>query len=289
MLSDTSVSKEQPVTEMKESGPRRGLTGHGGGSTIEINGVRKDFVTREGVNRALAEVDLTIEAGSFVSILGPSGCGKSTLMLIVAGLLSHSSGSVTVNGAEVTAPLTDVGVVFQQDLLLEFRSALDNVALQGIVRHMPGKEAKARSRELLEHIGLGHALKRYPHQLSGGMRQRVSIARAFMHKPPLLLMDEPFGALDAISRTQMQQDLQSLWMEEAERKTVLFITHSIEEAVRLSDRVIVMSPSPGRVIRDVPIEAPRPRPLSVEEDPILAERTKEIYDVFGALGVFGKH
>ncbi|MEJ1229776.1 MAG: ATP-binding cassette domain-containing protein [Galbitalea sp.] len=154
---------------------------------------------------------------------------------------------------------------------------------------MSHKTARTIAADLLDHIGLGPAAHRYPRQLSGGMRQRVAIARAFMHKPPLLLMDEPFGALDAISRTQMQQDLQELWMEETDRKTVLFITHSIEEAVRLSDRVIVMSPSPGRIVREVAITAPRPRPLSVEENPTLAAHAKEIYEIFGELGVFGKH
>ncbi|HEY4270338.1 MAG TPA: ABC transporter ATP-binding protein [Galbitalea sp.] len=259
------------------------------GSRIEILGVEKTFVTKDGVNSALQNVDLTIESGEFVSILGPSGCGKSTLMLIVAGLVEPSVGTVRVGGGEVKKPVTDVGVVFQNDLLLEFRTALDNVALQGIIRGMSHKEARSISQDLLAHIGLGAAARRYPRQLSGGMRQRVAIARAFMHKPPLLLMDEPFGALDAISRTQMQQDLQSLWMEEEDRKTVLFITHSIEEAVRLSDRVIVMSPSPGKVVRDIRITAPRPRPFSVDDDPTLAQHSKDIYEIFGELGVFGDH
>lgn len=251
---------------------------------IEVESVSKSYDSGRETFQALSTVDLSVQPGEFVSIVGPSGCGKSTLMLIIAGLLSGSSGRVTVGGDEVVKPLTDVGVVFQNDLLLEFRSALDNVALQCQIRGMKRGEARERSMELLERIGLKAAASRYPHQLSGGMRQRVSIARAFIHRPPTLLMDEPFGALDAISRLKMQGELESLWLD-GDRKTVMFITHSVEEAVRLSDRVIVVSPSPGRVVEQIVIDAPRPRPVVIEDDAGLTKHTRRIYEIFNELGV----
>ncbi|MBO0873945.1 MAG: ABC transporter ATP-binding protein [Pseudonocardia sp.] len=234
---------------------------------------------------ALESVDLDVRAGEFVSVLGPSGCGKSTLMLIVAGLLEKTSGTVTVNDSEVEKPLNDVGIVFQDDLLLEFRTTLGNVALQCEIRGMPRGEARKRARAVLERMGLAAAEHKYPHELSGGMRQRASIARAFIHEPSTLLMDEPFGALDAISRIRMQGELESLWLD-GPRKTVLFITHSVEEAVRLSDRVVVLSPSPGRVAAEFTIDVPRPRPVVIEEDPLLTGYSRKIYGLFEQLGVF---
>jgi NitT/TauT family transport system ATP-binding protein len=223
------------------------------GVRLEIDNVNKVF--GEGTDKAfeaLRPTNIDIQPGEFVSVVGPSGCGKSTLMLMVAGLLKATNGVIRVGGKVLTGPMTDVGIVFQDHLLLDFRTALDNVLLQGIIRKLPMDPVRERTRELFERLGLTNAADRYPHQLSGGMRQRVSLTRALVLRPPVLLMDEPFGALDALTRLQVRFDLEKLWM--AERPTVLFITHSVEEAVGLSDRVIVMSPSPGEVVEELRIE-----------------------------------
>jgi NitT/TauT family transport system ATP-binding protein len=253
-------------------------------ATIDIERVTRAFaVEGERPFLALAELSVHIRAGEFVSVLGPSGCGKSTLMLLTAGLLAPTSGEIRVAGQRLASPLTDVGIVFQDDLLLEFRSALDNVLLQGRVRHLDMKEVRRHAEDLLEQLGVAQARHRYPRQLSGGMRQRVSLARALVHRPSVLLMDEPFGSLDALTRLQVRFDLEQLWM--AERQTVLFITHSVEEAVGLSDRVLVMSPSPGRIVREVTIELDRPRPLTLGEAPELAEHVERIYRIFEDMGI----
>jgi NitT/TauT family transport system ATP-binding protein len=254
------------------------------GAAIDIDGVTKAFPIGGGrAVQALTEISLRIRPGEFVSVVGPSGCGKSTLMLMTAGLLRPTTGVVRVAGQALAAPLTDIGIVFQDDLLLEFRSALDNVLLQGRVRRLDMRDVRSRAEQLLEELGVAQAAGRYPRQLSGGMRQRVSIARALVHGPSVLLMDEPFGALDALTRLQVRADLERLWL--SERQTVLFITHSIEEAVGLSDRVIVMSPSPGRIVRERTIDLPRPRPLALGEAPALEEHVQAIYGVFEAMGV----
>ncbi len=249
------------------------------GVRLEIDRVNKLFGSFE----ALRPVTVDIEPGEFVSVVGPSGCGKSTLMLMVAGLMTASNGVIRVGGKPLTGALTDVGIAFQDHLLLDFRTAFDNVLLQGIIRGMPMEPVRERTRELFDRLGLAKAADRYPHQLSGGMRQRVSLARALVLKPPVLLMDEPFGALDALTRLQVRYDLERLWM--ADRPTVLFITHSVEEAVGLSDRVLVMSPSPGHVVEELRIDLPRPRPLALGEEPALAEHGRRIYDHFARLGV----
>lgn len=254
------------------------------GVRLEIDQVNKVFdEDTDKAFEALRPTLIDIRPGEFVSVVGPSGCGKSTLMLIVAGLLKATNGQVRVGGKPLTGPMTDVGVVFQDHLLLDFRTAVDNVLLQGVIRKLPMAPLRERTAELFERLGLTQASKRYPHQLSGGMRQRVSLARALVLRPPVLLMDEPFGALDALTRLQVRYDLEQLWM--ADRPTVLFITHSVEEAVGLSDRVIVMSPSPGQIVEELQIDIPRPRPLSMGEDPAFASYSKRIYDHFQRLGV----
>jgi len=233
---------------------------------------------------AVDNVSFTIGKGEFVSLIGPSGRGKSTLMLIAAGLQPLSTGEIVVNGAPLDRPLTDIGIVFQDHLLLDFRTALDNVLLQAEIRGLPMEPARARAMELFEKLGIAHAADRYPRQLSGGMRQRVSIARALIHNPSVLMMDEPFGALDAITRTQIRHDLELLWMETG--KTVLFITHSLEEAIGLSDRVLVMSPSPGRIVDEIRIELPRPRPAHLGDYPsfnIYADRIHALFRQFGVI------
>jgi NitT/TauT family transport system ATP-binding protein len=254
------------------------------GVRIEIDAVEKIFgLGTAKPFRALRPVSLTIEAGEFVSVVGPSGCGKSTLMLMASGLLLPSRGAIRLNGEVLNGPLTDVGIVFQDHLLLEFRTAEDNVLLQGEIRRLDMVPIRRRAEELFSSLGLDKAVHKYPHELSGGMQQRVSLARALVHSPPLLMMDEPFGALDALTRLQVRKDLEKLWLER--RPTVLFITHSVEEAVGLSDRVIVMGPSPGLVVEDIRIELPRPRPLVLGESPLLTDYARRIYTHFERLGV----
>jgi NitT/TauT family transport system ATP-binding protein len=253
-------------------------------SHITISDVTKVFSGRNGKVHALQSIDLDIRRGEFVSVLGPSGCGKSTLMMLIAGLLPMSSGTVTVEGKRITDPNPDVGIVFQRDVLLEWRSALDNVLIQTELRGGNKAEAKARARELLRMVSLEDFEGAYPKELSGGMRQRVSICRALLHRPRLLLMDEPFGALDAMTRDQLQIDLLRLCRDND--MTVLFITHSITEAIFLSDRVVVMSPRPGRIERIIDIDLPRPRRLAMREDPRFGAYTHELTDIFKGLGVF---
>ena len=254
------------------------------GSAIEIEGVTKVFgADTTKPFRALEEVNVRIEPGEFVSVVGPSGCGKSTLMLMVAGLLDRTSGRIRVGGRPVQEPLTDVGIAFQDHLLLDFRNALDNVTLHADIRGLPKSEIEARARRLFAQLRLEQAMDKYPRQLSGGMRQRVSLIRTLVHEPSVLLMDEPFGALDALTRLQVRTDLETLWQRR--RPTVLFITHSVEEAVGLSDRIFVMGPSPGRVVDEIRIELPRPRPIVLGDAPQFAAYVERIYAHFERLGV----
>ncbi|CAM5222610.1 Vitamin B12 import ATP-binding protein BtuD [Castellaniella defragrans] len=254
------------------------------GVDIAIRGVSKVFGegTRKSF-RALKQVSATIHAGEFVSVVGASGCGKSTLMLMVAGLLKQTTGEIVVGGKPVDKPLTNVGIAFQDHLLLDFRTALDNVMLHADIRRLPRKLIEQRAKELFAKLKLEHAMNKYPQQLSGGMRQRVSLIRTLVHDPDLLLMDEPFGALDALTRLQVRMDLESLWMRR--RPTVLFITHSVEEAVGLSDRILVMSPSPGEIIDEITVELPRPRPIVLGDAPEFGAYVSRIYHHFERLGV----
>ena len=254
-----------------------------GGAPIEGRGIAKRFPGKPKPFTAIENVSFAIDGGEFVSLIGPSGCGKSTLMLLVAGLTQPTEGAIHVGGRKLEAPITDVGIVFQDHLLLEFRTALDNVLLQHQIRGMPLADGRRDALALMEKMGVTHAADRYPHELSGGMRQRVSIARALIHRPSVLLMDEPFGALDAITRTQIRHDLELLWLET--RKTVLFITHSIEEAIGLSDRVLVMSPNPCRIVEEIVIDLPRPRPAHLGEYPTFNVYAERIHEAFRRLGV----
>ena len=254
-----------------------------GAPAIEVERVTQVFPTRTGPFTALDDVSLAIGAGEFVSVIGPSGCGKSTMLLLCAGLLPATRGVIRHAGATLHAPLTDIGIVFQDHLLLDFRTALGNVLLQAHIRKLPLVAARAAALRLFESLGIAQAADRYPRQLSGGMRQRVSIARALLHQPTVLMMDEPFGALDALTRTQIRHDLEMLWLEQ--RTTVLFITHSIEEAIALSDRVIVMSPSPGRVVDDIAIDLPRPRPAHLGDTPSFNHYAERINAAFRQMGV----
>ena len=218
-----------------------------------------------------------------MSVVGPSGCGKSTLMLMVAGLLARSRGDIVVGGKSVTRPITDVGIAFQDHLLLEFRTAFDNVMLHADIRGLPRKQLEARAKELFEQLRLTHAMHKYPRQLSGGMRQRVSLIRTLVHDPSVILMDEPFGALDALTRLQVRIDLEALWLRR--RPTVLFITHSVEEAVGLSDRILVMSPRPGEVVEEIRVDLPRPRPIVLGDAPEFGAYVDRIHRHFERMGV----
>ena len=250
---------------------------------LRLQGLSKVYATRDGPVRALDQVSMSERRGQFVSIVGPSGCGKSTLLMIAAGLMSPSSGLVAIDGSAVTRPRTDIGIVFQSPVLLEWRTALGNVMLQAEAKKLERGPAERRARALLAAVGLVGFEDKYPHELSGGMRQRVSLCRALIHDPPQLLMDEPFGALDALTRDQLVLDLQRICNER--RMTVLFITHSVPAAVFLSDQVIVMTPRPGRIDRVIDIDLPRPRTLALRETPQFAHYSREVLDLFLARGV----
>ena len=212
---------------------------------------------------AIREARLDVASGEFVSLLGPSGCGKSTLLMIVAGLLAPSRGTVRVDGVAVEGPRPDVGIVFQSPVLLPWRSVLGNVLLPVEMLHLRRADYEDRARELLTMAGVADFAGVLPHELSGGMKQRVSICRALVHNPRLLLMDEPFSALDAITRDQMGLELLRLW--ERHKKTVIFVTHSIREAVFLSDRVLVMTPRPATIGVETEVKLPRPRTMDMQE------------------------
>jgi len=226
---------------------------------IVIERLSKSFETkrRTAPHLALADISLTIADGEFVSVLGPSGCGKSTLLYIVGGFVQPSEGSVTVGGAPVTGPGPDRGPVFQEFALFPWKTVLGNVAYGLIEQGLGRAEAEAKARALIALVHLSGYENFYPKELSGGMKQRVAIARTLAYGPSILLMDEPFGALDAHTRTGLQNELLEIW--ERDRKTVLFVTHSVEEAVFLSDRVVVLTRSPGRIKAEVRIGLPRPR------------------------------
>jgi len=250
---------------------------------VELRGVAKTYRRGARETHALDPIDLAIRAGEFLAIVGPSGCGKSTLLRIVAGLHLASAGETRVAGRIVDRPQTELGVVFQSPVLLDWRTALDNVLVQIELRGLDPRAYRDRALKLLDQVGLAEFADRYPHELSGGMRQRVAIARALIHDAPLLLMDEPFGALDALTREQMRLDLEALWL--ATRKTVLFITHSIDEAVLLADRVVVMSPRPGRIERVFEPALPRPRGLEARRSREFTDTAQAITDIFLARGV----
>ncbi|MDG4861416.1 ABC transporter ATP-binding protein [Streptomyces sp. T-3] len=224
---------------------------------VGIHGVDVRFRSKKRDVTALREVSLDVGMGEFVAIVGPSGCGKSTLLKLVAGLLAPSSGEVLLQGERVTGPRHDIGYVFQRAALLEWRTARRNILLQAEMRKLPGAQARARTDELIRMTGLEGFEDAYPHELSGGMQQRVALCRALLHQPPVLLMDEPFGALDALTREQMNVELHRIWRETG--TTVLLVTHSIAEAVYLADRVVVMSPRPGTITEIIDAGLPTER------------------------------
>ena len=255
------------------------------GNVIALDRVGMTYEARSGPVEALREISFGVGRGEFVALVGPSGCGKSTLLRIVAGLRAPTAGAVAVAGRPVTRPLARVGMVFQAPVLLKWRSIFDNVLLPAELAGLDPRRYRDRARELLTLVGLADFADKLPRELSGGMQQRASLCRALLLDPPLLLMDEPFGALDAMTRDEMNLELLRVWGEDAdgaERKTILFVTHSIPEAVFLADRVVVMSPRPGRVARICPVGLPRPRVMQARATPEFGRLALEIYDLLVA-------
>jgi NitT/TauT family transport system ATP-binding protein len=248
---------------------------------IELAGVSKTFVTTAGeLVHALDNASLVIDPGEFITVVGASGCGKTTLLRLIAGLERCTSGTIAVNGAPQVGPSEQAGIVFQDPTLLQWRTVLQNVLLPVEVLRLDRRAHTSRAKALLETVGLQDFQNKYPHELSGGMRQRVAIARALVTDPAMLLMDEPFGALDALTRDQMNLELLDIWS--ATHKTVLLITHSITESVFLADRVIVMSPRPGRVVEELAIELPRPRTLDMINNEAFGKYVRRIRGLLDA-------
>ena len=230
---------------------------------VVIRGVTKRFQVGNGEVEALGRIDAAIEGGAFVCLIGASGCGKSTLLRIVAGFEEPTTGEVLVDGKPVSAPGSDRGMVFQDYALFPWMTVRQNVGFGPRQRQLPRKEVDEIADEFIKLVGLEHAANRYPSQLSGGMKQRVAIARVLANHANILLMDEPFGALDALTREQLQRELLQIWART--RVTVIFVTHSVEEAALLADRVLVMSAGPGRIVADIAVDLPRPRDVSSPE------------------------
>jgi NitT/TauT family transport system ATP-binding protein len=249
---------------------------------IVVHRLEKAYGTRGDSVLALEAIDFAVAEGEFVAVVGPSGCGKTTLLKILAGLIPSSGGEAKLGGTPIAGPRRDIGVVFQSPVLFPWRTVLDNVLLPADVQRLDRARHRQIAQDLLELVGLGGFERRYPWELSGGMQQRVSIVRALIHDPALLLMDEPFGALDAMTRDQMNLELQRIWLER--RKTVVFITHSIPEAVFLADRVLVMTPRPGRIAETIAVSLPRPRALDAMNTPEFGEHVRRIRSHFNREG-----
>jgi NitT/TauT family transport system ATP-binding protein len=249
---------------------------------IAVRQLRKRYGSGADAILALDDIDFSVPDREFLSIVGPSGCGKSTLLKILAGLIPASKGEALLNGTLIDGPRRDIGVVFQSPVLFPWRSVLGNVLLPADIQRLGREEMTKRACDLLKLVGLDGFERRYPWQLSGGMQQRVALVRALIHDPALLLMDEPFGALDAMTREAMNVELQRIWMER--RKTVVFITHSTAEAVFLGDRVLVMTPRPGKVGDLFPIDLPRPRSLDIMNTEKFGGYVRRIRGVLNAGG-----
>jgi NitT/TauT family transport system ATP-binding protein len=246
---------------------------------VEVRDLAKTYPARSGPVRALEQVSFDVREGEFVTVVGPSGCGKSTALKIIAGLIPRSGGTVNVFGEPVTGPVPSVGMVFQAPVLLKWRTVLDNVLFSIDILRRDRRQYHAAANDLLRLVGLEGFERAYPRELSGGMQQRVAIARALIHDPTLLLMDEPFGALDVMTREQMNHELMRIWSES--RKTTILITHSIQEAVYLADRVVVMTPRPGRVAAIVEVDLPRPRQPESRLTPGFLELARHVGKLIG--------
>jgi NitT/TauT family transport system ATP-binding protein len=251
------------------------------GTAVDVCGLTVRFQSKRSATTALDEVTMRVKAGEFISIVGPSGCGKSTLLKVIAGLVRPTAGTVALLGEPVTAPQRNIGFAFQRAALLEWRGVRRNILLQAEMRGMNKARAAARADELIELTGLSGFENALPHELSGGMQQRVALCRALLHEPPVLLMDEPFGALDALTREQLNAELNRIWRETG--TTILLVTHSIAEAVFLGTRVEVMSPRPGRLIRTLDVDLPAARDYAqVMTDPSFGALTREIRELLGS-------
>jgi NitT/TauT family transport system ATP-binding protein len=254
------------------------------GPLIRISSVSKTFKAGTKLVPAVDHLSVDIERGEFVSLVGPSGCGKTTLMMMIGGLTIPDSGSIAIGGQAVSGPYTDLGIVFQSPELLDWRTSLSNILLQIEIRKLAVARYESVAIDLLDRVGLAGFADKYPHELSGGMKQRVALCRALVHDPEILLLDEPFGALDALTRDQMNFDLQRLWLER--RKTAILVTHGIDEAVWMSDRVLVITPRPASIAEDIRIDLPRPRSPEMKTSPEFNAYTAHIRRLFEDMGVF---
>ncbi len=252
-------------------------------STVEINSVTKIFGSGADAVHALGPTDLSVAAGEFVALLGPSGCGKSTLLLMIAGLMELTEGDIRVSGELVDAPRTDIGIMFQDSTLVPWRSVRGNIELQLELRGLDPQDYAKRIQDLMTSVHLEGFEERRPYELSGGMQQRAAFCQAMVHEPETVLLDEPLGKLDAMTREILRRDLQALWMQK--RPTVVFVTHSIEEAVQLSNRVCVITPRPGRIERVLDIDLPWPRDLAVRSTSEFTSYIREIQEIFHGYGV----
>jgi NitT/TauT family transport system ATP-binding protein len=253
-----------------------------GRDVIAIRHLSKTYGAGAGGVTALSDIHCAVANGEFLAIVGPSGCGKSTLLKILAGLMPATSGEALLNGTRINGPRQDIGVVFQSPVLFPWRTVLGNVLLPVDVQQLGRETMSKRALDLLALVGLTGFEHRYPWQLSGGMQQRVALVRALIHDPALLLMDEPFGALDALTREAMNVELQRIWLER--RKTVVFITHSTSEAVFLADRVMVMTPRPGKIGDLFPVDLARPRTLDVMNTPEFGVYVRRVRSALNAGG-----
>jgi NitT/TauT family transport system ATP-binding protein len=267
---------------MVETTKQQRAGGGDGDNVISVRELVKTYGGRSDGVLALDRISFDVREGEFVSVVGPSGCGKSTLLKILAGLIPLTDGEMLVHGAPIIGPRRDVGMVFQSPVLFPWRSVLNNALLPIDVQHLDRQKHLTIALELLKLVGLGGFEHRYPWELSGGMQQRVALVRALMHDPSMLLMDEPFGALDAMTREQMNLELQRIWLDR--QKTAIFITHSISEAVFLGDRVLVMTPRPGQIAEIVKVGLPRPRMLDIMNVPEFGHYVQRIRAHFSATG-----
>jgi len=246
---------------------------------IHLDGVKKVYRSRGQEFLAVSDVSLDVEMGELISLVGPSGCGKTTVLKILAGLHGHDGGTVNIGGDATFEPGRDVGMVFQQSLLLKWRKIIDNVLLPAEILGLPMRESRERAGDLLHMVGLDGFENSYPYELSGGMQQRAAIARALVHDPKLILMDEPFGALDALTREKMNLELLRIWSES--KKTIIFVTHSIQEAVLLGSRCAVLTSGPARMADNFAIELDYPRTLDMKTHEKFGIYTRRIYKLLG--------
>jgi NitT/TauT family transport system ATP-binding protein len=250
---------------------------------IELERVKKVFGSGDGAVHAFGPVDMTVDRGEFVSLLGPSGCGKSTLMLMIAGLLEATEGRIAIDGRAVSGPQTDIGIMFQDNTLVPWRTVRGNIELQLEMRGLSPAKHRDVVDDLLASVHLVDFQQRYPHELSGGMQQRAAFCQAMVHRPATMLLDEPLGKLDAMTRESIRSDLQALWLQR--HPTVVFVTHSIEEAIQLSSRVAIITPRPGRIERMIAIDLPYPRDFEVKSSPEFVGHVREAQEIFRGYGV----